>query len=337
MRIIIMAVAALLAFAGAIHAQIAAPRLNPVVIESDAPFNPATLPWSGASRVGAGLIDVEGDVSDVGPPATTTEVSGDGATVQGRWVGENFAIAAEAFNLELDLLDDTVETDATMVSLALKLGEAISVGIGQQELEETETDKATNASTVFTVTLPMAGATLRLAEVLYIGAVIGEQTFERSVGGQSIEDDSTVTRVGVAYYWRDGPNGLHLEAYREEQDPTLTPTPPGFDNPALPAGTVELESEADGFTVEVLFANILIGFESLTTDFIRVNNFPSIPFVRTVVGEEEETTISVGWAPEEGLAITVAATETEQSQTVNGLPDDASTFDSLFLGAAWLF
>ena len=61
MRFLLLSIAALLALAGGLQAQVAAPRLNPVAIESavaiftPSPFNPATLPWSGPSRIGGAL------------------------------------------------------------------------------------------------------------------------------------------------------------------------------------------------------------------------------------------------------------------------------------------
>ncbi len=57
MRILSIAIVALLAFAGALQAQIAAPRLNPTIPVSQSAFNPAVLSWGGPSRVGGGLFD----------------------------------------------------------------------------------------------------------------------------------------------------------------------------------------------------------------------------------------------------------------------------------------
>lgn len=333
MRTLWLLIAALLVFADAIHAQVAAPRLNPVV---GVPSNPAVLPWSGASRIGGGLFDEEAE--DTTPPGPPTKVAdGDGQILQARWVGENFAFGAEAAQLEFDIVGgDTAEFDSLLVGVAFQWQEVFSVGIGLEKFEGTETDNATGASVVDTATLPLVGATMRFAEVIYIGAAVGDVTFKEVRGGQAVETDIRLTRVGVAYYWRDGSNGLHLEAYKEEEDPSVLQVPANFINAGDAPFTSESKSETDGFTVEVVFANILLGVEFITSESTEVLKFQGVPFA-TVIDEEEETTISVGWAPEEGLAITVAATESEDTDTVVGISVDTFTTDSIFLGVAWLF
>lgn len=311
MRIIIMAVATLLAFAGAIHAQVAAPRLNPIAIESTAPIffghpsNPATLPWSGPSRIGGGLLDLEEE------DATGIQtLEGDGKMLQARWVGEMFAVAAEVLNSDFEDVPPpgAFDFDAFLIGAAFQWGEVFSIGVG---LESQEFSVGT-----FSVkeTLPVAGATLRLAEVIYLGVATGEATVELSDPTFTGEVDRTVTRLGAAYFWRDDDRGLHLEIYREERDSEQS---------------ITLEAsgkDSDGFTVEVVFSNILIGYESITTEFTT--------FAGADLGPDEETIISVGWAPGQGLALVASKSEIEERGPAGNL---ITTLDSLFIGVAWLF
>ncbi|MCH9047069.1 MAG: hypothetical protein IIA40_13310, partial [SAR324 cluster bacterium] len=53
----------------------------------------------------------------------------------------------------------------------------------------------------------------------------------------------------------------HLEASREKRG--------GVPATFFPASV----EEADGFTAEVVFSNILIGYESITTELTSVNGF----------------------------------------------------------------
>ena len=312
MRIIIMAVATLLAFAGAIHAQVAAPRLNPIAIESSKidstkPSNPATLSWSGPSRVGAGFLDVEREDEPVGGPVTL-DAEGDGTLWQARWVGEMFAVGAEIQQIDLDLPGGgSEEFDSSLVGVAFQGGEIFSIGIGQETREITVPGASQEE------TLPFWGATLRLVEVLYLGVATGDATVERTVGGITAEADRSVTRFGVAYQWRDGDHGLHLEVYREERDSISTPT------------LGEDEEETDGFTVEIVFANILIGAEFITTDF---NDNAGVFQM-----DQEETTLSLGWAPGQGLAIVASLVENEETDNIG----NAKTTDTTSIAVAWLF
>ncbi len=127
---------ALVFFAGIAQAQIAAPLLNPVAIESAIvtpgrllkAVNPAVLPWSGASRIGAAAADLKAEAIISG--LTFDAGTGDGKVLQGRYVGENLAIGAEAYNLEL--VDpgngSTSDFSSSLVSVAFQFAEMISVG-----------------------------------------------------------------------------------------------------------------------------------------------------------------------------------------------------------------
>ena len=314
MRFLLLSIAALLALAGGPQALIAAPRLNPVAIESTvaifspSPFNPAVLPWSGPSRIGGAVAKVESDVTTAGTTLPLGE--GEGRMVQGRWVGETLAVSAEAFTRELDLDPltfgpGTVEFDSSLVGVAFQVGEIFSLGAGRQSFE-----LSGNSPDVTTRTLPVAGATLRVREVIYLGAASGDETVE-DISTQ--EGDRTVTRFGVAYHWRDGDTGLHVEVYRQEIDAIATPI-------------TEEEQESVGFTVEVVFANILIAFESFETE--------STDNTGAVTSEDKATTVSLGWAPSQGLAIVASLVELELNDISAG---QLFTFDTQSIGIAWLF
>ncbi len=326
MRIIWLSVAALLALAGPAAAQIAAPRLNPIAIEVGV-VNPAVLSWDGPSRIGGALGASEAD--DL-PGLPTPDEEGDVRALKFRWVGENFAFGVDAARVERDIDPGVpgvgggrLDTDSAVLGVAFQYGEVFSVGIGQQ----TEKSKGPGlfppgvlVNSNVTITLPVVGATLRLADVIYLGLATGEEDLENDfevpaiLFSDRVAGERTVTRFGVAYHWRDAADGLHLEASREKRG--------GVPATFFPASV----EEADRFNAEIVFSNILIGYESITTEFTSVNG--------VFEGENEDTTLSVGWAPGQGLAVVASLTEGE-SFTAGGTLTGEATLTALAL--AWLF
>lgn len=314
---IISLILAVLVAPGAAQAQIAAPRLNPVTIDSlqvgpnrlIKAFNPAVLPWSGASRVGLARSDIEVEFSAFG--TTTTINSGDGIMVQGRYVGEFFALAAESYQPELVGTSSGAisDYDGLLGAAAFRFGDLFSVGVSQQSAEvvdPTSTDSAT---------LPLLGATVRIVETIFVGLAAGDETLEKTAAGVSTEADRTITQFGVAYLSRDPENGLHLEYYRQTVD--------SINDPVF--GT-EDEEESAAFTVELIFSNILVGYESLDIEASDATG--------AVVEDVGLTTISLGWAPEEGLSI--VASIQEEETTLPGT-DIGFTVGTTVVAVAWLF
>ncbi len=333
MRSIWLLVAAMLVFAGAIHAQVAAPLLNPVVSSttnfrlpsgSTKPFNVAVLPWSGPSRVGIGVFtDTTFDRTKLNQP-TEEVASGDGTLVQFRWVGEAFAFAAEFADHSLDLTGNfapgSVDIESSLVGVAYQGGEVFSIGIGQQTRElfiDGEIEKET---------LPMIGATVRPGEVLYIGAAFGEATVEQvdpfSTPAVSGEVDRSVQRVGVGLFGRNDDFGWHVEVYKEEKDSAQDTV----------TGVQVDEEESTGCTVEViLFGGLLLGWEHFDTDLIGTNG--------VINREDEFDVLSVGWSGMEGLSLVVSLHESESTDVDPASADfgEVLEFTSTFVGAAWLF
>ncbi len=305
------------ALSGTVWAQIAAPRLNPVTIDSllvgpnrlIKAFNPAVLPWSGGSRVGLGLSDIDIEFSALG--TTTTISSGDGMMVQGRYVGESFALAAESYQPELvgTATGATSDYDGLLVAAAFRFEDMFSVGVSQQSAEVVDATSSDSA------TLPLVGATVRIGESFFVGLATGDETVENTTAGVSTEADRTVTQYGVAYLTRDGENGLHLEYYRQTVDAINDPV----------YGT-ENEEESAAFTVELIFSNILVGYESLDNE--------STDATGAVVEDVGMTTISLGWAPEEGLSIVASLQEEETTDPATGF---GFTVGTMVVAVAWSF
>ncbi len=312
MRYVILFTAGLVGLAGAAQAQVAAPRLNPAAIESfivtpnrlNKPFNPAVLPWSGSSRIGAALTDLEA-VDTIGG-VSTLGAEGDGKMVHGRFVGENFAIAGEVYQMDLGFQGSSADFEGAMIAAALQFGGVVAVGASRQNAEFIDPTSTSSE------TLTLIGATLRIGEAFYFGAASGDETFEQGGG----EADRSVSQFGVAYHTRDGESGVHLEVFRQMVDL--------IDDPV--AGITEDEVESDAFTVEFIFSNILLGLEAIMSE--ATDN-------AGVLQEETDLiTVSLGWAPEEGLSIVASLMNEEQMDVTTG---DITDIDTVIVAAAWSY
>ena len=343
MRGIWIVAAFLLATATATQGQVAAPRLNPVIPESGGIINPATLIFGGPSRIGLGLAS-DRTFEETNNGKTTTVAEGDGKFLgQGRFVGDFFAIGVEIGRVELTLpgTDFTGEINGSMVNATLQFGEILAIGIGQQNTELIRKGTFIDFpippflapfEIVEERSLPMVGASLRLADSFFIGVASGSETFNISVfvdispvppliiiGSEEVQRD--VTRFGVGYFSRDLENGLHVEVYQEEREAVDLINPDV--NLLLPILAGE---ETIGATLEVVFTNILIGLEKISTKFTNLTG--------AVIKEKKEQGISLGYAPANGFSIVLTRTDTEN--TFAGT-ENTENSEITFLGIGWLF
>jgi len=299
----------------AVQAQVAAPNLNPLQLNPTSAWNPAVLSWDGPSRIGGSYVDASMDFSTTGF-SLDDAIVGDGNALHLRLIGESLAFGADYWvvNMEIDqtLGGGDAEFGNTTVGVSFQIGETFSIGGGQ------ESGDAKFGTDFSADTLPIVGATLRLGGTFYLGFATGTETTEEedtSIPGSFGEGDRTVTRFGVAYQMRDGANGLHVEVWREEGD--------AINTAALTVGS----EESTGVTVEVVFANILIGFESISIEEVD-------PATGSVDGEENITNIAIGWVPMEGLQIVASLLESEKIDITN---NQILTFNILSAGVAWSF
>lgn len=303
---------------GTATAQVAAPRLNPLGISTGQPVNPAVENWRPASTIGAGPIQLDLEFTAPGSPPITA--SGDGASVQVALVGESIAFAAQSdtFEFEVDppFGPANFESNATYAALGLRVGEIFSLGVGQQTNEEIEPNRTLSS------TLPLGGAVLKLGESFYLGGAIGVDTFElEPLGGTAVEGERNVNRAGIGFYRRNNDGGIHLEAYVETTD-VLEVT----DAANLPV-FVE-DSETAGATVEFLFGDFLVGFELFQHNFTRVDGGVAED------KEEENSFVSIGYVPVEGLNIVGTVVSVEETNVLNG---EVNKIDGVFLGIGYSF
>ena len=117
---------------------------------------------------------------------------------------------------------------------------------------------------------------------------------------------------------RDADGGYHLEVFIENVDSAAGTTGPDID-----------KEESVGLTAEFVFGGgWLIGLEVLKTDVTD----PTDP-TGLSDSKDEEMTISLGWAPSEGLAVVLSLLENEEKPVGGG----GITVESTLISVAWMF
>jgi hypothetical protein len=309
--------AALMMFAAAgVQAQVAAPRLNSFF----AAGNPAVLPLNASSQAGLGYLSLDAEFTAGG--ATFTAASGTGTGVNLRFVGESFAVAYGQITSDLDvepiLGSGTITIEESTLEIGVRLGDTFTLGVSQQTGSESEPGESEETSLV------NAGIVWKLGDVVYLGGSYGTETGERTDPfNVDSESDHTVSRYGAALYSRDGESGYHIELNRKETS-ILELTDPG-------GNTQYLESlEETGFTLEVIFSNFLIGYESITIaqETADINNLFTVETT-----DIKEQVISLGWVPEEGLNIILVSLVSEETDEIG----DVFTLTASAVQVSWAF
>lgn len=303
MRLITIAIIFLTAFAGVLQAQVAAPRINPAANVTLSVFNPAVLPWGGPSRIGLGLLDLEIESQPaIGTPQSAA--SGDGSTAQVRLVGSNAAFHAEFVSFSLDVEaafgGGKLDADATYWGVGYQWGEAFSIGLG------VESSKITLQTTTEELSLPVFGATLRIQEMILVGAALGTET----VGDGTNELERSVFMAGAAWYSRDKMGGIHLEVYVQNTDSGADAT----------TGQNADEESIVGYTAEVIFADyFLVGFQLID----RKVTDPTDP---TGAGDtdNQETIFTAGWVDSQGLSFVLTASSDEETDAAQDVTENSA-------------
>lgn len=317
----------LLAFAGAAQAQVAAPRLNDIETNTLETFNAAVLPWHQTTIVGVNVLNkITGEI-DVGG-STTEFATGKGNALYLRAVGPTFGFTAETSKLTIDTSalfsppsGATEEIKNTVIGVASKLGDSFTVSLAM----ENEQQDDVSSSNSFKRSSPTLGGTWKISNAFYLGGTYAKGKVDISGGGATGSGDRTITRWGAGFYNRTDTSGFHVEVYQED------------------AGLVEVRDAADlllyaeqgkttGLTLEFVGGNFLFGLESVKESRDELRPF-SVPALATQ--EEKSRTITLGYTPKMGFAITLAKLNVEQTNT--GSPGATTTFDATVLGLAWKF
>jgi len=304
MRIALLSLAAMVVMAGAAAAQVAAPSLNPSIVLFGAPTNPGVLIWDVPSRIGGTVSKAELD-----SPIGSKVLDGNAKTLLATWVGQNVAVGALAERLRLSAVapfTGAINLDANAVQAAAQFADRFSLGLGHESSHIEDT--TAGGGSPEDLKLPVAGATLRLGDTVFLSLAGGTE----KVAKQGVPEETRgVNRLGAAFYSRGKAGAVHLEAFREHR---------------AASGTVEPEQTTTGFTAEALWGPVLLAYEG--------HKNAKKDSTGASQGEDKVSNIAVGWVPDQGLSIVLASGTLKSTDATGATQGEVK---QTTVGATWLF
>lgn len=307
-------VLALAHWAGLASGQIAAPRLNGMAITAGTPYNPAVTVMQGRSSI---VLNTMSTTVTESPPGMAGIQVAQGTGGAGRFdlVWESFGMTLVGYSqdlvLEAPAPPGNLELSGSLGAFSWRGGEIMAFGMGIQSEKVVDPGFSERSRT------PSAGAVLQLGG-FSIGGSLGEENISRSetfpvpVQGEA---DRTVWNIGLAVRWREGPEGLHLQAWQQQAKGS-----------SLGAFQVE-EEKTTGGTIEAVIFNILFSMESSSTERIDPNT-------GDVSTEETDSTVGVGLDFGEGLGLLVGVNLFEEDEMFNNIHREVETS---IVSLGWLF
>lgn len=284
----------LTSLAGLAQAQVAAPSLLPaqptIISTGFLTDNPAVMQWGKPSRVGLGRIEYEFNDYETTTGALTSTNTLDGFFAGIRMVGESFSFALEGSQLDGDLSGGfSVEVSITGFGGSLQVGDAVALGLGKNLLESEVSSAGVTATTE--LDLQLAGFSLRLFEVFFIGAAMGTEKTTIEFLGTSDSLSVDLSRYGIGIM-TEGETRWHLEYNEIKSDYGQS------------AGVLSSqETDQSTFVAEVGFGPFVVGLRAGRIDMTdtAIPQTDSADFAR----------VGVAWAPEKGLGVAAHYTQYE--------------------------
>lgn len=315
MRTLVFSLAALLMAAGMAAAQVAAPSFNPTPTISLTTPNPAIAPWDGPSRIGASVGKLKFD-DPITTPTVNPDATGNTTGLLAQYVGDMFAVGVAQSTIKIDfdasLGGGFAKSTGQVVQAGVQFAKRFSLGVSQELVKQTDSAGGNQENKTI-----WAGGTVRLADVVYLGAAYGSETQKDKAANPQLQLDRKARKIGVAYESRDKDRGLHLEFYKTfapaAADPTISFTAD--------------ESDVTGGAVEFVVSRFFFGYSQTKEK------------AKDIAGVAKDSTtsktLSLGFVPEQGLAIVLNHFANENNDPVTGVTTGkASATD---IGVAWMF
>ena len=223
----------------------------------------------------------------------------DGEYLGFRWVGEFISVAAETHSVKGNDTLNPLKDESTNVHAAFNLGGVLALGVAAEEMFNQGSDIKVERFT--------AGASLSLNEMFFVGAALMQE--KETSSGFDLEREGTM--FGVAFridgdmQWYGAYDVIDLEDFTYQ-------------------GVSQFGAiKQDTTTLQVNISNLLLG--------VGVFNVYPEGATDDVAGDFVE----IGWAPEDGLSITVRSLTTKVTDQAAGTDLEKSEMQSLTV--AWLF
>lgn len=279
------------------------------------PHNPAAIQWGGPDRIGAGAL--EGDIEQKAllnnVPVGTQESEHKAGFGGLRVAWEFFAVAGSSLSTEEkstgppnpNFMRDSSTTNVQASLTAL--GGLMAVGFGREEVENREPFEIPQGSGNFfpgrqDITFETIGVSFNFSNFFYLGFARGTQERSVTLAGQAaplFTIKADVDKAGVAIR-QGGEWKWYVELYVLDFEPFV-----GSPDSGLKASTAVIQTNYSGW---------LLGFSKTDID---LTDDPTQPLRDETV---EATVVDFGWAPDQGLAITMRWTQMDISDSDPGVP-----------------
>ncbi|MCZ6558300.1 MAG: hypothetical protein O7A69_11065 [SAR324 cluster bacterium] len=226
----------------------------------------------------------------------------DGFTVGVRLVGENLSFAGEMSSSgETDSTGSKTDFDGQAANGAFQLGDTVAFGLGLEK------NSLESGNTKFETSLMLAGASLRLGDIFFLGAAFGKQTIDVTVTTVSDQVELNERRFGIGIFDDEGVK-WHIEYSVFFVDSLVKSAPIVLNFKEIEVANLEIEVNIDGF---------LFGIGASSSESTDNSVSPA------TTGEEDAIEVEVGWVPEEGLAVVLFFGRGEETEGGNVTDSDS--------------
>jgi len=269
--------------------------------------NPAAMQWGAPSRVG--IYQENGTQKDkdlvtgkVSAIVAKTKETGAG----GRYVHDRFALAGQSASYSWNSGDpnpDTRTDQDTDVAASLAVGNNVALGIGQQStaVKIEKFNPGGNQKFNYDFTWQNIGASLAVTPFLYLGYVQQNEVQKftdpaNAANNTKYKRTNTTWGVGFRSAGKGGKVMAHVEYYAT--------TTPNYTDTATSQAVLDTKESSANVVAEVVVNNILAGYKGTTiTQPLQVT--------------DTESTITLGWSPDHGLALSVYQTTGKNHDALN--------------------
>lgn len=288
----ILLAALLLAGAGLLRAQVAAPTFvpaAPLVLAPEftfadtniVPDNPAAMQWGIPSRVGGGMFNAEHR------PEIGTNTDYDGRFFGLRYVQEQWAFGADTIRMDGNRNGYTERNDSAALSYRLGTNFAIGASLRLGEQKNNAFTEEENRTT--------AGLALFLGESVFIGVGIGRDGYTRTPAtGPTVDDSRDLLAAGVGFFvqgdwrWHLAYDVIDADSYND--------------------GTTDFGAyHRDEFRVQLQIGQLLLAGMDTNLELEDAD------------GRVDAQTFDLGWVPIQGLAFGLRVMDSEERDNTAGV------------------
>ncbi|MCZ6844134.1 MAG: hypothetical protein O7G32_15050, partial [SAR324 cluster bacterium] len=190
--------------------------------------------------------------------------------------------------------------DGQAANGAFQLGDTVAFGLGLEK------NSLESGNTKFEGSEVLAGASLKLGDIFFLGAALGRETIDVTVTTVSDQVERDVRNFCIGIFDDEGVK-WHIEYSVFFVDSLVKSAPIVLNFKEIEVANLEIEVNVDGF---------FYGIGASSTESTDNSVSP------TTSTEEDAIDVEVGWVPEEGLAVVLFFGRGEETEGGNVTDSD---------------